>query len=250
MIGAIIQARVSSSRLPGKVLKPILGKPMLEWQIERLKKTKSVQKICLATSVQVEDSPLEPIAKNQGIEFFRGSLEDVLDRFYQAAKSLDCEYIVRITGDCPLLDPQIADQVINFGVKGAYDYASNTLRPSFPDGLDIEVMSFAALEKAWQHSKLGSEREHVTPFFYKHPELFKLGSFVGEKDYSLLRWTVDDDADFKFVSAVYETFQNKTFSMNDVLELLEQKPELSAINAGKMRNEGYAKSLKKDGDKK
>ncbi|MGE0634423.1 MAG: spore coat protein [Pseudobdellovibrionaceae bacterium] len=250
MIGAVIQARVSSSRLPGKVLRTILQKPMLEWQIERLKKTKSIDKICLATSTQPEDSPLEEIANRQGLEFFRGSLEDVLDRFYQAAKSLRCETIVRITGDCPLIDPKITDQVIQYFVRGGYDYASNTLNPSFPDGLDVEVVSFSALQKVWNEAKLTSEREHVTPYFYKHPELFKLGSMIGENDYSDLRWTVDDEADFKFVSSVYETFKDKAFGMNDILELLEMYPELSAVNAGKMRNEGYTKSLTKDQTKK
>lgn len=252
MIGAVIQARVSSTRLPGKVLKPIMNMPMLERQIQRLKKAKSLDRFCLATSDQAEDAPLADVAKRQGIEFYRGSLNDVLDRFYQAARLLKCESIVRITGDCPLIDASVVDQVIEFFKAGHFDYASNTLKPSFPDGLDVEVMSFAALEKNWKEAILTSEREHVTPYLYKHPELFKLGSYEGKENLSQLRWTVDDEGDFHFVEKVYEMlgYNQEYFAMNDILNLIQEHPELLDLNKGHARNEGYAKSLAREQTKK
>ena len=192
MIGVIIQARVGSSRLPKKVLRPILGKTALEREIERVKKSTLCQKIILAIPEDKSDDILEKVAKKAGVLVFRGSQDDVLDRFYQAAKVFNLKDIVRLTGDCPLFDWEICDEVISFYLKNKFDYVSNVRPPTFPDGLDIEVFSFKALEKMWQNAKLKSEREHVTPYIASHPEIFKIGNLVRNgNDLSGLRLTLD-----------------------------------------------------------
>lgn len=254
MILGILQARCSSSRLPGKVLKPILGKPMLLRQIERLARSQRIQKLVVATSTDPSDAPLEEICRQHGIACFRGSLNDVLERFYQAAVSFgarDSDWIVRLTGDCPLIDPQVVDAVIDFGIQGGYDYASNALKPTFPDGLDVEVIPFARLAEARAEATLPSDREHVLPFIHKRPQRFRLGSYEGKIDHSSLRWTVDEPADFELVNRIYEALypENPEFSTQDILNLISENPRLSHLNKGFERNEGYKKSLSKDRDK-
>lgn len=248
MITAIVQARLSSTRLPGKVLKPILGRPMIELQLERLKGVKAVDNLIVAISNDSSDDQLESLCNKLDVQCHRGSLDDVLDRFYQAAITIDPEHIVRLTGDCPLTDCAVIDRVIEYYFEGNYDYASNTIEPSFPDGLDAEIFSFDALKKAWQEAELPSEREHVTPYLHKNKSLFKVGSYREEPDNSHMRWTVDEEKDFKFVSAVYETLypDNQNFDMADIFALLERRPELLKLNDGIERNEGYTSTLKKD----
>jgi spore coat polysaccharide biosynthesis protein SpsF len=245
LILAILQSRVTSSRLPRKVLKEILGHSMLWHEIERIKRSKKLDQIVLATSNEKSDDPIEAVAQETEIKCFRGDLEDVLLRFYSAAVEYRPEWVVRLTGDCPLIDPNIIDQVISFCIESNYDYASNTLEPTYPDGLDVEVFKFSTLEKAHLEAKLLSERQHVTPFIYKHPELFKLGSFKGKVDYSALRWTVDEPSDFNFVNSVYEEVYstNPMFGFNDILAVLNRRPELAGLNSRISRNEGYLKSL-------
>jgi len=164
MILAILQARVSSTRLPGKVLKPILGMPMLLRQIERVKQAKLIEQLLVATSDDKSDDPIEQLCRENDIACFRGSLDDVLDRFYQAAKPYQPDHIVRLTGDCPLIDPQLIDEVVVFCLSGDYDYVSNAFEPTYPDGLDVEVFRFPCLQQAWEEAELPSEREHVTLF--------------------------------------------------------------------------------------
>ena len=248
MILAVLQARSSSTRLPGKVLKPILGRPMLERQIERILRSKLIDKLVVATSSEAEDGVIADLCRGINVPCFRGSLDDVLDRFFQAARTYAPEYVVRLTGDCPLADPQVIDDVINFCRKGGYDYASNTLSPTYPDGLDVEVCKFDALERVWRDATLRSQREHVTPYFYQNPHLFKLGNLIYEADLSTLRWTVDNAADFELVTTIYDELYKvrPDFSMRDVLQLLDNRPELRTCNTVTQRNEGYARSLEND----
>lgn len=248
MILAILQARVSSSRLPGKVLKQILGRPMLERQIERLRRVTAVDQLVIATSSEASDDPLEKLCGELGVDCFRGSLNNVLDRFYQAALPHQPDHIVRLTGDCPLTDPDVIDKLVAFYLEGKYDYASNTIEPTFPHGLDAEIFSYQALMKAWQEATLPSQKEHVTLFIDSQPELFKIGVYKRSPDLSHLRWTVDEPEDFEFVSKVYEKLYpgNPEFTTEDVLALLQASPELSEINSHIDREAGLKKSLKED----
>ena len=249
MIFAILQARTSSTRLPGKVLKPILGCSMLSLQIERIQRSKKIDKLIVATSNDRSDSDIDNLCINIQIPCFRGSLDDVLDRFYQTAMQYKLEHVVRLTGDCPLIDPEIIDDVIEFYLKGGYDYATNSMVPyTFPDGLDVEVFRFTVLEKAWHEALLPSYREHVTPFIRQHPEKFKVGHYKNEVDLSYLRWTVDEPEDFEFVSQIYKELypQNPTFITEDILELINRKPSLLEINSHVERNLGAKKSAETD----
>ncbi|EHM10244.1 spore coat polysaccharide biosynthesis protein F, CMP-KDO synthetase [Thermanaerovibrio velox DSM 12556] len=249
MILAVLQARVSSSRLPGKVLAEIMGVPMILRQIERVRRSRRVEALVLATSTEQSDDPLAELCEREGIDLYRGSLSDVLDRFHGACITRKPDHVVRLTGDCPLADPKVIDDVIELHLKDHNDYTSNTLCPTFPDGLDVEVMRFSALEEAFREATLPSEREHVTPFIHKRPKRYKLGCLKLEgKDLSSLRWTVDEPEDFRFVCKIYEALypKNPAFGMSDVLKLLEERPELVGINSGFIRNEGYLKSLAED----
>jgi spore coat polysaccharide biosynthesis protein SpsF len=248
MILGILQARVSSSRLPGKVLKPILGNPMLIRQIERIIQSRLINRLIIATSIDESDDAIEAICKNYSLEFFRGQLNDVLDRFYCVAKPLNPEHVVRLTGDCPLVDPELIDSVIDFHLRGDFDYSSNTIDPTYPDGLDVEVFRFSCLEKAWHEAKLPSQREHVTPFIKKQPNLFKIGSFKNDADLSHLRWTVDELPDFVLVEKIYQALYpgNRYFGTKDILDFIGKHPELCEINFGYLRNEGLQKSLMED----
>jgi spore coat polysaccharide biosynthesis protein SpsF len=239
MIFAILQARTSSTRLPGKVLKPILGRPMLSLQIERIQRSNKIDKLIVATSNERSDNDIENLCINIQIPCFRGSLDDVLDRFYQTATQNKPGHVVRLTGDCPLIDPEIIDKVINFYFEGDFDYATNSMVPyTFPDGLDVEVFRFTVLEKAWHEAILPSHREHVVPFIRQHPEMFKVGYYKNEVDLSHLRWTVDEPEDFEFVSQIYKELypQNPTFITEDILELINRKPSLLEINSHVERN--------------
>lgn len=248
MILGILQARVSSTRLFGKVLKPILGKPMLQHQIERILRSKKIDKLILATSIDPSDDELEKLCKKINLSYYRGDLNDVLDRYYKAAHLYDPQHVVRLTGDCPLFDSFVMDQTIEFYHAGNYDYVSNTMEPTFPDGLDVEIFSFSALKKAWQNATLSSEREHVTPYIHKNKNKFKTGSFKSNEDLSFHRWTVDEEKDFMFVSRIYESLYTKNpyFDTDKILEFLGKNPEIMGINKGISRNEGYAKSLRED----
>lgn len=249
MILAVLQARFSSSRLPGKVLKDLLGEPMLYRQIERVSRSKRIDKLVVATSTDHSDDPVEKMCLDKGVHCFRGSLDDVLDRFYRAAEPFSPDHVVRLTGDCPLIDSNVIDSIVELHLAEGNDYTSNTIIPTFPDGLDAEVVTWNALKTAWENATLPSEREHVTPFIYKRPERFRLGCLEKEEKSLLgLRWTVDEQEDLLFVRRVYEALypKNSAFSTDDVLELLRVYPELNSINSGFERNEGYEKSLKTD----
>ena len=245
MILGILQARVSSTRLPGKVLLPILGKPMLRHQAERILKCKLLDKFILATSNDGQDDAILDICRDLQIPCYRGSLTDVLDRFYQAARGYAPDHVVRLTGDCPLIDPTIVDQLIATYLSEPTDYMSNCVEPTFPDGLDVEAFRFHCLEEAWREARQPSQREHVTLFINRQPERYRVRHFKGKIDLSHLRWTVDESSDFEFAKRVYEELYptNIAFGMNDVLELLERCPELQTINANIARNEGLVRSV-------
>lgn len=242
---AILQARCTSSRLPGKVLKPILGEPMIARHIERLHRSQRISQLLVATSDEASDDPLAKLCGELGIACFRGSLNDVLDRFYQAAKAFPSEHLLRLTGDCPLADPEVIDGCIDFHLAGNYDYSSNTLQETFPDGLDVEVFRASCLEEAWREARLPSEREHVTPFIHRRPERYRIGHYRQTHDLSGLRWTVDREEDFQLVETIYNTLYptNPAFTTADVLALIHRHPELAQINANVTRNEGYHRSV-------
>lgn len=245
---AILQARCTSSRLPGKVLKPILGEPMLARHIERLYRSHCIDRLIVATSREVTDDPLNELCCRLGVECFRGSLNDVLDRFYQAAAPYQPEHLLRLTGDCPLADPEIIDDAVNFHLAGNYDYSTNALQPTFPDGLDVEVFRFSCLSEAQKEAALNSEREHVTPFIHRRPERYRIGHYKQANDLSWLRWTVDQPEDFSMVETIYNALYSgkPDFTTADILAFLTEHPEVAQMNADITRNEGYLLSLAKD----
>ena len=244
MLAAIIQSRMGSSRLPGKTLADLNGKPMLERFIERVRASRRVREVIIATTNEPRDDVLAEFARERGLRVYRGSERDVLDRFYQAAKQYGVETIVRVTPDCPLIDPGVIDAVVEKHRSGDYDYTSNTVRHTFPDGLDVEVFSFAALERAWKEASQATEREHVTPYL-KRPERFKLGSLESSEDLSACKWSVDTDRDLAFAREVYSRLSSngRIFPWNEILELVRKEPALAAINQESIVNEGYYKSL-------
>lgn len=248
MIAAIIQARLGSHRLPGKVLKDISGRSMLGHVIKRVQASRAIDAIAVATTRTKEDRAVAAEAEAWGVRAFAGEEEDVLRRYYDTAKWIQADTIVRITADDPLKDPRIADQVIAcFAADPDLDYASNTLTPSYPEGLDIEVFSFHALERAVFEATRQSEREHVTPYIWNHPERFRLRSINHDQDLSHLRWTVDYPQDLRFVRTVYaELWQGSLFYTSDILNLLALKPWIGNINSGIPRMAGYRASVAHD----
>lgn len=246
MILALIQARYNSTRLPGKILKKIAGKPLLEHVIDRLKESVLIHTIAVATTTNEADDRTEELCNSLKIPCFRGSENDVLDRYYQASVVFHEDVVIRITGDCPLIDAQIVDETIARYFHGGYDYVNNFVDRRYPDGLDTEVFSIQALTKAWKEAKLQSEREHVTPYIWKNPSLFRIGSIRNTVDLSHLRWTVDEPKDLIFIRRLYRYFNGKEPHMMAILGILEEHPELNQINQGIATNEGYIKSLKED----
>lgn len=250
MILAVLQARMSSSRFPGKVLKPLLGEPMLFRQIERIRRCRNIDGLVVATSTDVSDDPLADACAARGVNLARGSLGDVLDRFVTAARPFAPEAVVRLTGDCPLTDPQVIDAVVARYRAGTFDYVSNVEPATYPDGLDAEIVRMTALERAHREARLPSEREHVTRFFRTRPEIFPRDNVENPINLSHLRWTVDEPADLAFVEAIYRSLypQNPAFATAEILELLDRNPKLADINAGFERDEGMAKSLAEDAE--
>lgn len=247
---AVVQARMASSRLPGKVLMPVLGVPMLLRQIERLKRSREIDRLVVATSTDRSDEPISSACREAGVACARGSLTDVLGRFVQAARTYQPSIVVRLTGDCPLTDPKVVDEVIRFFDGGEYDYVSNIVPPTFPDGLDVEVMRFECLEEAGREAILPSHREHVTVFLRADPKRYRLGNVALSRDLSHLRWTVDEPDDLAFVCRVYERLYpvKPDFTMHDVLRLIEEDPAMDAVNARSNRIETIRKVLQADED--
>jgi spore coat polysaccharide biosynthesis protein SpsF (cytidylyltransferase family) len=243
---AILQARAGSSRLPLKVLQPILGRPMLAHQLDRVRRARSLDALIVATSTDPDDDAIERLCAGERVACFRGSLHDVLDRFYQSARLHHPGSIVRLTGDCPLIDPALIDRVVDFFRTGRFDLVATA--ETYPDGLDVEVLRFETLTEAWRDADAPSDREHVTLFVRRQPDRFRVGLFPSEIDLSHLRLTVDEPQDFELVKRIYEALypENAAFTTEDVLQLLRARPELLTLNRGIRRNEGLERSLATD----
>jgi spore coat polysaccharide biosynthesis protein SpsF len=242
---AIIQARMGSMRLPGKVLADICGKPLLQRLIERVRATPGISRVVVATTTESVDDVLADWCLTHEVAVYRGSVDDVLDRFWQCAQQHPAEFIVRVTADDPLKDPAVIAQAIALCASAPeVDYASNTLQPTYPEGLDIEVVRFRTLERAAREATLPSEREHVMPYVWKHPDRFVLRDFGMEPDLSHWRWTVDKPADLELVRRIFSHFVDQPLvSHQAVIAWLNENPELLTINAGTIRHEGYFKTL-------
>jgi spore coat polysaccharide biosynthesis protein SpsF (cytidylyltransferase family) len=247
---AITQARYGSSRFPGKVLKKIHGETLLQIHLRRALKSKLINQLVVATTHEPEAEEISAIAVECGAAFFRGSMDDVLDRFYQAIKGSSADYLVRITSDCPLIDPALMDKVIDYTLNKGLDYCSNTLDPSYPDGQDIEVFKFSALEVAWKNAKLSSEREHVTPYIWKNSShmgnnLFKSDNFTEGFSFQHLRMTVDEVSDFEVISRMITRLGTQSTWL-EYANFLDANQDLKSINEKIERNEGYKKSMDKE----
>jgi spore coat polysaccharide biosynthesis protein SpsF len=242
---AVVQARMSSGRLPGKVLAPIAGRPGILFMYERLLRARRLDGICLATSVDSSDDPLAEAARGAGMPVFRGSLDDVLDRFVGAARLHGSEIVVRLTGDCPLIDPDLVDGVVALLDEEGYDYVSNANPPTFPDGLDAEAVRMEALESAGAEASFGSEREHVTLFIRNRPERFRCGNLRSPLDLSALRWTVDYQDDLELVRQLVGGVKGDPI-LADRFDFLRAYDELGLGKAAHPRNEGLAASLAQD----
>ena len=230
----IVQARMTSTRLPGKVLKEVLGKSLLAYQIERLRKVKLADNIVIATTVNATDDRIVEFCMENDVDYYRGSEQDVLARYMGAARKYSSQTIVRVTSDCPLIDPDVVDRVISTFVRaaGKADYVSNTLLRTYPRGLDTEVFSYPVLEEAFSRGADPAEREHVTPYIYHRPDRFCLLSVAQDTDLSAHRWTVDTQEDFDLIRLMLESLYpiKPDFRMKDCIELLENHPDWIAIN--------------------
>jgi spore coat polysaccharide biosynthesis protein SpsF (cytidylyltransferase family) len=254
MIAAIIQARMGSTRLPGKVMMDLSGKPVLWHVVDRVSKATRVDYVIVATTIEKEDDKIKTFCNDNNIAVFRGSSEDVLKRYADTARMLkekifDLTLIVRITSDCPLIDPEIIDKIIIKMKNGDYDYVSNTLEPTYPDGLDVEVFTLSALLDADLNASLPSEREHVTSYLKTNPRFRQL-NVMNDVNLSSMRWTLDQQEDYYFINNVYKSLYNpkKPFKIYDILELLRRRPELILFNNTIGRDEGYKKSLQEDAE--
>lgn len=246
---AIIQARLGSTRLPSKVLVDLCGKPLLARVIERTKAARGIDQTVVATTTSPTDDALAAWVTQSGqCEVFRGSEEDVLDRYHQCARLHGADLVVRVTADDPLKDPELIERGLALlAADPALDYCSNTLKPSYPEGLDIELFRFAALDRAHREAKLASEREHVTPYIWKHPDRFKVLNFAQDQDLSAWRWTVDKPEDLEFMREVFGHFAGEPLvSYRAIIPWLAEHPEIRSINANTVRNEGYLKSIARD----
>lgn len=245
---AIIQARMGSTRLPGKTLSMIGEKPLLAHIIERIKASQLIDEIVVSTTKCTSDYPIILLAKKCGVMHFKGSEIDVLDRFYNTAKKFNAEIILRVTADNPFVDPEVIDEILRHLINNpGLDYASNTIEPTYPDGINIEAFNFNVLETAWHEAELTSEREHVTPFIWKNPKRFNIFSVKSNVDLSRLRWTIDYYEDLCFAREIYSRLSYKgIFLMQDILQILKAEPELIEINGHIERNIGYKLSLSKD----
>lgn len=245
---------MSSSRLPKKVLKKILGKPMLFYVVKQVLNSKLIDQVIIATTNEEKDNPIIDFCKKYNLIYFRGSKLDLLDRYYQCAKKFHCDPVVRITSDCPLIDPIVIDKVVTKFLKNSYDYVSNNLDKingkwdnstcNFPQGMTVEISNFKTLKKAWKKAKKPSEREHVFPYVQFNPKLFRISNVKKRKDVSYIRCTVDRLEDLRFVRELYDRLPKKEFIMiEDILKIVKKEPSLVKINNKISFDEGYKKSL-------
>ena len=248
MIAGILQVRVGSTRLPFKVLKKIQEKTLIELYIERVKKSKLINKIIIATTTNSDDDIIAQIANRINIDCFRGSENDLLDRYYQCAKQYDVDIIVRLCNDDPFVDYEIIDESISLLVHETADWVTNHLNPTYPEGLDLDVFYFETLKIVWEKANLKSEREHVFPYIYNNIDNFYVISMEQKQDYSYLRWTLDYKEDFQMTKKVYDYLYDDKhiFLQKDILKLIEKYPEIKNINSNIDHYEGIKKSAKED----
>ncbi len=247
---AITQARTGSTRLPAKIFREIQGESLLRIHLRRLQRSKILRTIVVATTNQPEDIKVCDAASELQLPFYRGSTEDVLDRFYQAAKPYSPDYVVRVTSDCPLIDAELVDAVIKHTLTNQADYGSNVLKETFPDGQDVEVCSFSTLRAAWEQATLPSDREHVTPFIRNNSDfnggkLFKAVNYAAEQNYGGVRMTVDELADFEVINALVRSLGTDR-TWKEYADYLISQPDIAGNNSHIVRNEGYQKSINKD----
>ena len=257
-VGVIIQARINSSRLPGKVMKTIAAKPMLYHVLNQVNNSKNADIVILATSDQSDDDIIEEFCKKQNQTFFRGSKNDLLDRYYKCAKQFNLDIIVRITSDCPLIDPELIDKMISHFMKNDNDYYSNNFEKingdwknskcNFPQGMTVEICTFSTLERAWKSASSLSEREHVFPYVQFHPELFNLENKIFHHDLSYIRCTVDHPEDLEFICKIYELMPKNLdyITISEIETIVKQHPEIVKINNFFDFEEGYKISLDKE----
>ena len=234
----VVQARMGSSRLPGKVLLPLAGQPLLVRMVERVRRAQLAGTVVVATTPDAADDAIAALCAAHGLECFRGDALDLLDRHYQAARHYGADVVLKIPSDCPLIDPAVIDEVVGYYLHFAdrYDFVSNLHPATFPDGNDVEVMPIEALETAWREARRPLEREHTTPFFWENPARFRLGNVAWDAglDYSMThRWTIDYPEDYDFIKAVYEALypRNPTFGLPDIVALFEKRPDIAQLNA-------------------
>lgn len=246
---AIIQARMGSTRLPGKVLRPILGKPMLAHLVERVASARGIDQVVVATSTLQADQEIVRFCDQAGIASFTGAENDVLDRYYQAARHYDGDALIRITADCPLADPEVIAALIALYQSGDYDYASVATGAGalfldgarYPDGYDTECIRRSALERAWSEASAAGDREHVTPYLWRQPERFRQAQLTSPVDHSALRLTVDNEEDFSLIAAIYAALHSpqRHFALPEVVAFLDAHPELRERNQMHVGHEGY-----------
>jgi spore coat polysaccharide biosynthesis protein SpsF len=249
MTTAIVQARMGSTRLPGKVLRPLNGRPMLSRIVERVRACPAIARVVVATSDRESDAPIRALCADEAIDCVAGSEQDVLDRFYRAAAAFGGDPLIRITADCPLVDPSLVGRLVALYDGGGYDHVGVATgagalflgQGRYPDGLDAECFSFAALERAWRDATSPQDREHVTPFIWRQKQLFRCGQLTSPIDYSRLRWTVDNEADMALITRIYAALDrpDRVFGMDDVLGYLSEHPEVAAGNDAFVGAEGY-----------
>jgi len=247
---AVTQARYGSTRLPAKVLKTIGNQTLLDIHLDRILQAHLIDKLMVATTDEEGAEKIVNIARNYHVDTYKGSVNDVLDRFYNSVKDYNPDYVVRLTSDCPLIDPKVIDSVIKICISSDYDYVSNTMLPTYPDGVDVEVLKFCALEKAFHEATLKSDREHVTPYIwrnssFKEGHLFKSFNVSNNIDYSNYRITIDTIEDFEVIKYLIEALGSNK-SWNEYINYLDNNPSVRNLNSNHIRNEGYEKSLLND----
>lgn len=246
-LGCIIQARLGSTRFPSKIIQTIDDKStVLDYVIDQTLCSKSIENLVIATTILDEDDYIVNFTNNKNITCFRGHPTDVLDRYYQCAKKFSFSVIVRITSDCPLIDPTIVDQAVKIFQNNSYDFVSNVHPITYPVGIALEVFSFEALENAWKNAKLPSEREHVTPFLYNNKQLFKIFNIENSQNTSSIRITVDYPQDLELVKRIASKIDSRPILLSDILNLYSEKPKMFELNNNHNANEGYLKSLEND----
>ena len=256
----LIQARMGSTRFPGKVLKPILGKPMLWHIVRRVRFARGLSDVVVATSDRVEDEVIRTFCHKQGINVFAGSETDVLDRFYRAALVYHGDPVLRVTADCPLIDPELIERLLGLYASGSYDHVSVATGAGalfldggrYPNGLDAECFSFASLEQAWSQATESSDREHVTPYIWRIPDRFRCYMLKSQIDYSHLRWTVDYEDDYLMVTRIYEELyrEEAPFLYREIVDYLERHPDLGLLNQAHIGQEGYARVWRPGGSER